>query len=152
MEYIVISVISFVLYVSFIVYKYGILPSISDSWYKLPGSQKWLFPAFLWTFSFPIMIIYQKPLLFLAGAFICLVGVNPKFKEKIDSLMHSLSAYTGIGLGMLSLLIDFKLYFSVAVFVGIASYIKWNKTVENKIWGQEIAAIVIILLSLILFK
>lgn len=152
MNFIWVSVFVFILYIGMIVKRYGVLPSISDSWYKLPKGQKWLFTAFLWVFSFPLMIIYQTPILFAAGAFICLVGVNPKFKEKIDEFVHSFSAYTGIGLGMLSLIIDFKMYFSVIIFAALATLIATDKENTNKTWWLEIIAITIILISLMFVK
>lgn len=152
MNFIWISVIVFILYIGMIVKRYGILPSISDSWYKLPKGQKWLFTAFLWIFSFPLMIIYQTPILFAAGAFICLVGVNPKFKEKMDEFVHSFAAYTGIGLGMLSLIIDFKMYYMVVLFALIATTIQLEENIKNKVWWQEIAAITTILISLMFVK
>lgn len=152
MNFLWISVIAFILYIGMIVKRYGILPSISDSWYKLPKDQKCLFTAFLWVFSFPLMIIYQTPILFAAGAFICLVGVNPKFKEKMDEFTHSFTAYTGIGLGMLSLIVDFKMYVSVLLFGTLATLIWTMDNIENKTWWQEIAAITTILISLMFVK
>lgn len=150
--YLLISIFSFILFMGCFIYKYKIQPSISDYYYELPIGQKWLFIAFLWTFSFPIMTIYQTPILFLAGAFICLVAVNPKFKEKHDSFQHVLFAYTGIGLGMLSLAVDFKMYLSVVLFVIVAGLIYVSRVIKNKILWQELAAIATILISLSLLN
>ena len=47
----------FISYVSFIWIKYGILPSISDSWYHLPENLKVLFTLFCWGFALPAAII-----------------------------------------------------------------------------------------------
>lgn len=152
MNFLWISIFAFVLYIGMIVKRYGVLPSISDSYYELPKGEKWLFTAFLWVFSFPLMVIYQTPILFAAGAFICLVGVNPKFKEQMEKFMHSFAAYTGIGLGMLSLIIDFKMYYMVVLFALIATIIQLEDNIKNKTWWQEIAAITIILTSLLFVK
>ena len=146
------SIISFIGFMGYFIYNYKIQPSISDYFYVLPEDQKWLFTAFLWSFSIPFMIAYESSFLFLAGAFICLVGLNQHFREKMDEFTHFLFAIGGISLGMLALIINYKMYYSVVLFGIIAAVVYLEHLIKNKTFWIEMSAIVIILISLMFVK
>lgn len=145
-----ISVLSAILYISYIWLKLGVLESISDSWYKLPAKQKWLFTAFIWSFGIPVMLAALNPLMFLAGALICFVGVNPEFKWKKEAFMHIFSATGAIVLAMTSLVLNYKAYWSVIIFLCISALLRVFK-INNVTWWTEISAIIIILISLFIY-
>ena len=150
--FLLISIISFISFMNYFIYKCGIQPSISNYFYVLPEDQKWLFTAFLWSFSTPLMVAYDSSFLFLAGAFICLVGVNQHFRERMDEFTHFLFAIGGISLGMLSLIFNFKMYHPVILFGIIAAVVYLEHLIKNKTFWIEMSAIVIILISLIFIK
>lgn len=86
----------FVSYVTFITLSFGLLPSISESWYRLPRKRKWLFTIFCWGFAVPAMIIGGDALMFIAGAGIAFVGAATAFKESMTKTVHFSGAAIGI--------------------------------------------------------
>ena len=74
---------------------YGVLPSISDSYYQLPGNLKLLFSFSLIGFAFPIILYDKKWLNFIAGGLICFVAVSPEFKLVYESDIHYICALGG---------------------------------------------------------
>ncbi len=145
--YILTSVIFLLAFTSMIVFRYGVLSSISDSWYKLPTKDRWMFPVFLWGLSIPIMIAFQKPLIILGCLCICMVGIYPWFKLKIESSLHSIFAYSGIALNSLSAIIDYHQYIYIIVLVIFEILLELFKA-KNKTWWQEVVAIIILLTAL----
>ena len=143
------SSLIFISYISFIVSKYGVIPSISESYYRLPYSLKILFTLFIWGLAVPIMIVASTPLMLLACGFICVVGVTQTFKLKLVGAIHSLAAIIGIGIGVLSLFFEFRTPLTaIAIIIGIALLNIFK--VNNKTWWSEIIAFTLILLSLFL--
>lgn len=97
--------ILFYSYVFLIIFKYGIQPSISESYYRLPRKFQWLFTFITWGYAIPAMIIglqiSDSGLAFLAGSGIALVGAAPAFHKKDgdhgnEHLMHLIGAVAGI--------------------------------------------------------
>ena len=92
-----IQLVVFTLYVGFITKKFGVLPSISDSWYSLPVSQKALFTLFTWGIGIP-MLFYGSVWFFLSGVGLTFVGAATQFKMTISytKQIHYIGALTGI--------------------------------------------------------
>jgi hypothetical protein len=146
--------LTFILYVTFIVYKFGVLPSISDSWYQLDGLQKSLFTWFCW--SLGGLMAYQTNgdtgLFVLSGGGLLFVGAATMFKtdEAKSNLVHPLGAFLCISGALVGLLIERHTFIPLILFVfssGVISLLV--KT--NKIWWVEISAFVAILLGLLFF-
>jgi len=138
----------FVSYVSFIWIKYGIQPSISESYYKLPKSINWLFTFFCWGFAIPAMIIglelTNSFLMFLAPAGICFVGAAAAFKQTLTNQVHVIGAYSGILFSQLAILFCFKEPYIVASsFLWLVVFQLYAK---NKVWWQELVAFTAILI------
>ncbi len=137
------------LYLGLITKRYGVLPSISDSWYSLPLNQKFLFTLFTWGLGIP-MLFYGNVWFFLSGAGLSFVGAATQFKSMIGltkevhyggALVGILSALIGIWVEWDNLLpLIWFLFFALSIQL---SYIK------NKIWWQEIVAVVLILWGLL---
>ena len=98
MEYkisiLLLTVIVFIAYLLTIYIKYGLLPSISESFYKLPSNRKWIFTFFIWYISIMIMLIGGTNLFFLSGIGIMFVATFPYFLEQ--RWQHYISAMIGI--------------------------------------------------------
>jgi len=136
-------VIVFSSYVSFIWLKYGIQRSISNSYYRLPNRLKFLFTLFCWGFAYPAMMLSLNPLMFFAGTLICLVGVASAFKSnKILHISHMVGAYGGVALSMISIWIDFNMWYLTVAFIVISGLLMMfkNKLKNNQIWWIEILA------------
>jgi len=147
------SLLIFSTYVITIWIKYGILPTISDSYYILPDNRKILFTLTLWAFSLPVIIVGATTsginIMFFAGASICFVGASPLFKEHFEGRVHYVSAIIGIVLGLTSLWVNFGLgelvVTSVLLMLTIRILVKNNYT-----WWIEILAFLTIIIGLLL--
>lgn len=85
----------FVIYITLIWARYGVLDSISASYYELPQKWNWLFTIFLWALGFTILF-YGSVWFFFAGAFLCFAGTASQFKESLTSTVHYVGAVGGI--------------------------------------------------------
>lgn len=132
-----------------IVIRFGVLPSISDSWYELePKKQSYLFTFFIWGLAVPLFFVgtfwYA-----LASGFLCFVGVATQFKEGgMTKAIHNWGAAGGIVLALFALLLEGFVFPLAFTLLGIAFVMK--KKVSNRIWWVEIIAFVNIELALVL--
>lgn len=147
MIYLIISITIFSFYVGYTVDRYGVQKSISVTYYFLPIKQKWMFTLALVGFAIPVAIIGSTFLLFLAATLICLVATAPLFEgSKMEYYAHMFGAYVGIGLGFLSLIIDFEMYYLVGVAGIICMFL--YKYASNHIFYIEIVAFLTIWIGL----
>lgn len=136
-------------YVGYIWAKYGILPSISDSWYHLSEKQKPLFTLFCWGFALPAAIIgftisegnpFQFLMLFAAGG-IMFVGTAPDFKKEdgMDRKVHYTAALIGVIANTLYLFLVFPKYWIFPAGFVIGSLIIYALRHKlDEIWWVEI--------------
>lgn len=139
--------VTFVTYVGYIIYNFGIQPSISESYYRLAQNKKMLFTLFCYGIAFPAMmlgvILATSMLMFLAGACIALVGATSRFKSAITKEFHIMGAILGIGFAMLSIIFDFHMwYVAVAFLLSTAFILLFHKRIfnDNNLWWIEKAA------------
>lgn len=134
--------------------KYGIQSSISDSFYRLPDSKKYLFVLTLFTCGMTLAIVgseltpHGTPLMFFGGSLFCLVGVAPLFKRKIDHIVHMIGAYSGFVLGIAALFYNFHEYVIASLSAAIIVILFFSK-MKNKIWWVEVAGACGLLLGLL---
>lgn len=139
----------FIGYVSWIWAKYGVLPSISDSYYHLPKKLQPLFTFFCWGFSIPAIILGSSGLMFFAGAGIAFVGAAAAFKDKMTMEVHVTGALLGVLLSQLAIWLQYGMwplnisFLVIAVPLLITRFIKTKsgkKLCPNRTWWIEIAA------------
>lgn len=126
----------FVAYVATIVSLYGILPSISDSYYALPKKWNFMFTLALWGFAIPAMIIGTpiSGLMFFACAGICFVGAAAAFHQKLTKTVHIVGAATGMILSQIAIALPsvFDMWYVTAISVGLAALIYlFRKYINN---------------------
>ena len=147
----IIQLLVFTSYVTFLLIKFkGPLPSISDSWYKLDGLQKYLFTVFCWGLAIPLL--YQGNsstlLFFLSGSCLAFVGVDTMFKDKdFTKYIHFIGAGAAITLAFLGIGLE---YYNWIPMIGCAISIiaiKFLK-IKNPIWWIEISAFLFIIIGL----
>lgn len=135
----------FVSYISFIWSKYGVLKSISESYYSLPKKINFLFTFFCWGFAFPAIIIGTELtnnfLMFLGGTGIIFVGAAAAMKTGMTRKVHWVSAVIGIVFSQLSIAIDFNLWW-LATIISLLSVIMLIFKLKHSFWWIEILAIV----------
>lgn len=143
----IMMVVVFFSYIIPIILIYGVLPSVSDSYYELPEKYNFLFTLFCWGFAIPTMIIgvdlTDNFLMFFAGSGICFVGAAAAFKEELPKKVHIWSAIIGIVSSQLSIAFDFKMYYLNAVFLLLSGLLLLIKP-KNRIFWLEIVAFVAI--------
>lgn len=143
-----IMIINFYLYIGIIVWKYGVLQSISESYYKT-GKKIW-FTLFCWLLALPAMIVGSSVLMFIAGSAIAFTGAASAFKERYIHPIHFVGAVIGIVFGLASLIVDFHDYVigtSAACIITIIMLL--GNKISNPIWWIEIVAITSIMITLI---
>lgn len=156
----IIQTIVFVSYVTFILIKFKqILPSISESWYRLRdlgGVWYSLFTWFCWglAFAMPFQTNDVAPYLFiLSGAGLALVGTATMFKsitDKLQGKLHTIGAAIGIICALTGIWVERGSFIPLVVFV-ISAIILSLFNVKNKTWWIEIAAFVSILYGFYFF-
>lgn len=89
-----ISILTFCIYIGAVIAKYGIPASISETFYLLPKKLNWLFTVFCWIVSIIIVPwlnispdVWQF-LAFLAVGGLCFVGTAAQFKEDFVKKVH----------------------------------------------------------------
>ena len=99
---------------------FGWQKSYSMSYYNYNQKKVWkyAFSLFCWSIAYPALMLGATPLLFVAFAFIALLGVMAAFlDDKMVYWLHMISAYGGIIFAQLSIAIDFKEYWVNAFFI-----------------------------------
>lgn len=133
--------IIFIGYVLFITIKYGLLPSISESYYRLPKDSNILFTLFCWFFAFPAIVIGIQLtgnfLMFLAGASIFFVGAAAAFKHGLSKPVHMTSAYLAVVFSQLSIIFDFK-YYEVSIIAIILMLILVLSKAKTYVFWSEL--------------
>lgn len=152
----ILQILIFVFYVTFIVIKFGVLPSISESWYRLRDLGGVWYSLFTWfCVSLGFLMFFQTngttPLFFLSGAGLSAVGVATMFKLKDDlqPYIHSIGAIIGILGSLVGIGVERHNWNPLFIFVTIAIlltiFLKKNKT-----WWIEITAFAAVGLGLLL--
>lgn len=100
-ELVVMSNTVFTVFWIMIVAIYGLIPSISHSFYELPEKARGLFTFTLWSFAIPMMIVGEHGLMFFAGASICFVGAAADYRNELTDTVHYVCAVLSIALGIL---------------------------------------------------
>lgn len=144
----IVSFAIFTLYVAFIWLKFGVLKSISDSWYHLTFYTKPLFTLALFGFAIPVIISAESIIMKYAGLFICYTAIAPMFKIKPAEWVHYIGAVGGVMLGLFSLWQFYGLWYVVILFAIAYFFIK--KLTDNSTWWVEILAFYTIIICLLL--
>jgi ABC-type iron transport system FetAB permease component len=143
-----ISAVIFFSYIAFILVRYGVQPSVSESYYCLPEKYKFVFTLVMWGFTLPLMFAANSLLMMLAGTGIFFVGAAVAFKQPMTRTVHYVAAALGIGFGMVWI-ISVGLWWLPLMYV-LCSASFWFVLDEEKIWWIEILSFTLIILAFIL--
>jgi hypothetical protein len=142
-----ISFLSILSYLITVFIIYGWQSSISESYYRWPKEINFIFTIAIWLFAIPIVIAAESGILFFAGSFICVVGAAENFHNPFIRRYHVAAAIIGIGLGMMSIIIDYNNWISPAIF-GVSLLIMYFLKFKNLTLWAEIAALICVEASL----
>jgi len=156
-----ISLIAFIAYNSFVISKFGVPTSISDSSYLLKGyNLSSLFTLFCWVTSLPLLIYWIEVLPtdwdfipFAACGALMFVGSSPDFKdESIEKKVHNISTIICLSASYTwSLLYGNVILTSLCIAISAVLYFAL-KHKDDKIFWVEIVAFVNIYIQLILLR
>jgi hypothetical protein len=157
--WIIFQLVTLATFLGVVFYKYGIQPSISDSFYAIEedtgeGSLwPWTFWLMLICVSIPMMIILPTGLTFLAMAGLWLVGAAARFRDGRTEKFHIAGALTGIAISLTSFCAILGSWYWLAIPVQIAGmlvlkYIK-SATKNYTLWIELLAIAIIVVLELI---
>lgn len=137
-------------YVYFIYKRYGVLPSISTSSYKLKGQQRWLFFAFLTVIgllNLPQLGIWS----FLSSAGLMFSGITIDHRSKAANTkqVHFVGTVGAILFAYFGLFLLYGMVWPIAVFAVSCLFI-WRFAGRKFIWYAEIAAMTIALIAYML--
>lgn len=142
----------FGVYVVWIYRRFGVLKSISESYYRLPGRQRYLFTLFCWGFAIPAMIVGNSIPMVLAGVAIAFVGGAAAFKDSMTHTFHYFGALFGIILSQIAIIFNLNLWpiSAFAVIIALIIYLKYRKADPDSpmIWWIEIVSFSSVILAL----
>lgn len=152
---IIISITIFVSYLAYVLVRYGMQKSISDSYYRLTTMNKWLFTIATWGYTFPLFFTLGTTggvdgLFFLAASLICLVGAAPDFKMPSQRKAHQIGAEGGMAVSMLWIATTGLWYITIASCMGIAAMLIFR--LRNHTWWIEVLAYFTIIIAITLNK
>ena len=146
----------FIAYLNFIIYKFGVIPSISESWYelqKLGGVWYSLFTLFCYALG--ITLFFQTNgstgLFFLAGAGLVFVGVATQFKldHNLEPYIHFTGAAICILSSLLALGFERHMWLPGMYFIILSGFISLMRF-KNATWWIEITAFACIIVGLLI--
>lgn len=138
----------FALYVGMVIRNFGVLPSISESWYEWPQDKNMYFTFFTWGLGIPMML-YGSLWFFISGAGLVFVGTATRFKSKIVSTdkIHYMGAIVGIFSALIGIWRELDNVSPLLLFI-LGSVVIQTSNMKNKLWWIEILAFMIIMLGL----
>lgn len=143
----IIQTIVFFIYLIFLVKRYGVLDSISDSWYQ-EGEQNYLFILFLLGIGIPAILLLE-PAFIITGSLLCVVGAMAAFKlNKFVGTIHAVATTGAIIAALVGTAIH-GIWFP-AIIAGLATLVINHKgfQIKNTTWWTEVACFLAIELGL----
>lgn len=138
-------------YLLLVIFKFGWLQSISDSYYHI--KHKDMFTFVLWSFATLIILGVNDIITTVIYPVACLgivtVGACPQFKEsRYIKTMHFIGAYMGIGLAIIGLWVEFGYMWLTLIYLPLYIIAKYVIKRNNFYW-IEVFAIYLIGISLL---
>lgn len=144
----------FISFITYIISRFGVLNSISESWYKLEENKKGmgiLFTAFLWAIGF--LMFFQtngsSGFFFASGAGLIAVGTATQYKQKMTSTVHFAGAFSGLLFPLIAVWYERGLWYPLAA--GVLFYIlSLIFDIKKETLWLEIVMVILILVGLTL--
>lgn len=139
-------------YLLLVIFKFGWLKSISDSYYHI--KHKYIFTFVLWSFAGLMLLGVNDVIITAIYPFACfgivIVGAYTQFKgSKFIKIMHFVGAISGIALGIIGLWAEFGYMWLTLIYLPLYLLAKLVIKRNNFYW-IEVFAIYLIGISLII--
>jgi hypothetical protein len=161
---IIVQAAAFLLYVGYIFKNYGVLASLSESYYMLTKNKGALFTLFCWGIGFPL-IVHENIFFLLSAIGLIFIGVAPNYKPIIDYTqkyvmcdssrktiiwwIHHVGAAIGITFAFIGLSVIYGQTLLFILFL-ILTLVFYVSKLKNLIWWIEILAFSLIIIGLII--
>ena len=132
----------FTVYVLFIYDRYGVLPSISTSTYRLEGQQRWYFLVFLWSIGLLNLGQGMEIYGFLATISFIFTGITIDFRRRMAKQIHGIGAAGTIIFTYVGLWVLHGIWFP-SVLLPIAMLILYIYRRKDFVWWLEIVAMIL---------
>jgi len=131
-------------------FNYGVLKSISDSWYVLPPNKQILFPLFVWGISIPL-VFYQNEYLVYSFIGLLFTGAAPMYRLKYSytNIVHIFGAIFGTLFSFIGVY-DISGNYSIFVLFLILIVLLKIFKIKNFIWWLEYIAFICVMISIYL--
>lgn len=141
-------------YLLLVIFKFGWLKSISDSYYHI--KHKYIFTFVLWSFAVLMLLGVNDVIKTAIYPFACfgivIVGAYSHFKgSKYLKIMHFIGAISGISLAILGLWIEFGYMWLTLIYLPMYAIAKYVIR-DNSFYWIEVFAIYLIGISLIIIR
>lgn len=141
-------------YLLLVIFKFGWLKSISDSYYHI--KHKDIFTFVLWSFAVLMLLGVNDAIITVIYPFACfgivIVGAYSHFKgSKFIKVMHFIGAIGGIALGIVGLWVEFGYMWLTLIYLPLYAIAKFAIKNNNFYW-IEVFAIYLIGISLIIIR
>ena len=153
----IVAVIQAVIFLSFVIYialTYGVLRSISHSWYELlPIKKQWIFQVFLASIGI-LMFFHGNIWFYLSGVGLLITSICPQFERRhsLEASLHVIGATGAVISALIGLWVSSGLWYMLVIPLALALPFRYIKkiNVKNKDWWIEILAFVSILTGLVI--
>jgi len=148
----ILSIAVFSAFTLFVKNKYGVQHSISASIKVLTGIlEKSYYSWFILGVAIPMMIVSNTALGWWAGALLSIDAAAVSAGDRLQIFLHCFGADAGIAVGMLMLILNFHLWWLVAIFALFCLYALIKK-IPNIAWWIETAAFMIVTVGLLISR
>lgn len=130
----------FITYFWYITSRFGILSSISDSWYHLQGLRRLYFTAFMWSIGLSTLLLHSYGWFYIvSGVLLPLVGVAAAFREKVNNVntLHNIGATGAIAAVLIALAFN-HIYYPLALSVVFSIGARRLKISNSTTWEEVI--------------
>jgi len=150
---IIITILTFVLYVGFIWIVYGAQKSVSNSYDVLPKEHQYLFTLFCFALGMNIIIlgVETTSFMFFAGASIVFVGASPRLKLKHEKQVHMVGAIGSIVFSQLAIIFGYEMWQFVIQFL-ITGSLALLLSENHKLWWAQIFAFISLIQTVIIYS
>ena len=142
---VVIMIGVFSIYFYFITKSFGVLDSISLSFYKLEEQKRnrgWWFLAFAWGLGFPMVVFLEFSGLFMIPIFcVLLLGAAPQYKRKMTETVHLIGALGSLGSALILIGIVFGNWWCIGGVLAAIGLLRIFKTRNLTTWEETVAFI-----------
>ena len=140
---VLIMFIVFYIFFFYVKKNFGILESISDSFYELEKQKRnkgWWFLAFAWGLGFPMFVFWHISLWFTIPIFcVLLLGAAPQFKRKLTNTVHVFGALGSLASGLILIGILFGNWWCLGAVLLAIGLLKVLRVPNFTTWSETVA-------------